>query len=53
VKADDLVAAATRVGRHLELVLLWQIVATSAKRRFSLSEDGLGIRDNQGYSIAI
>ena len=32
---------------------IFEVVATSDKQRFSISEDGLSIRANQGHSIAV
>ena len=32
---------------------IFEVVATSDKQRFSISDDGLGIRANQGHSIAV
>ncbi len=47
---DELISKA-----HLELTpaLIEQIVATSDKQRFAISDDGLSIRANQGHSIDI
>lgn len=33
--------------------LLHQVVSTSDKKRFAISEDGLSIRANQGHSLAV
>jgi putative RNA 2'-phosphotransferase len=48
---DELIENANRSGTHLSLELLHEVVATSDKRRFALSEDGLRIRANQGHSV--
>jgi putative RNA 2'-phosphotransferase len=45
-----LITAAAKEGKTLDLDLIRQVVATSDKRRFSISEDGLRIRAVQGHS---
>lgn len=50
---DDLLAKAAAAGRVFSRDCLHEIVATSDKQRFALSEDGLSIRANQGHSIEI
>jgi putative RNA 2'-phosphotransferase len=45
-----LIAAAAKDGKTLDLDLIRQVVATSDKKRFSISEDGLRIRAVQGHS---
>lgn len=50
---DDLLAKAAGAGRVVSRDCLHEIVATSDKQRFALSEDGLRIRANQGHSIEI
>ena len=47
---DDLIAGAAKEGKNLDLALIQQVVATSDKKRFSLSDDGLQIRAVQGHS---
>ncbi len=49
---DELIEKANRNGNQLSLDLLHEVVASCEKKRFSLSEDGLKIRANQGHSIA-
>ena len=49
---DQLIENSKQRGTPITLELLHEIVATSDKRRFTLSEDGLRIRANQGHSIA-
>lgn len=49
---DALIENANARGTAISLEVLHQVVATNDKRRFSLSEDGLRIRANQGHSIA-
>ena len=49
---DELIENSKQRGTPITLKLLHEIVATSDKRRFSLSDDGLRIRANQGHSIA-
>ncbi len=48
---DQLIENANRHGKRLTLELLHEVVATNDKKRFSLSEDGLMIRANQGHSV--
>lgn len=47
---DALIAAAAQHGRTLDRPLIEQVVATSEKKRFSLSADGSSIRAVQGHS---
>ena len=49
---DELIANANQRGHTLTLELLHEIVATSDKKRFALSDDGLRIRASQGHSVA-
>lgn len=49
---DELIANANARGNRLSLELVHDVVATSDKQRFALSEDGLRIRANQGHSVA-
>lgn len=49
---DELIQNANRHSNQLSLELLHEVVATSEKKRFALSEDGLMIRANQGHSIS-
>lgn len=53
VDVDELLQAANRHGVALSLDQLKHIVATSDKKRFALSEDGLRIRASQGHSVEI
>lgn len=48
---DELIGNANRKGKELSLELLHDVVASCEKKRFSLSDDGLRIRANQGHSI--
>ena len=48
---DELIQNTNQHGRELTLELLHEVVASCAKKRFSLSEDGLMIRANQGHSV--
>jgi putative RNA 2'-phosphotransferase len=50
---DELIACAGRHGRKLTRERIEQIVATSDKQRFKLSDDGARIRANQGHSLAV
>ena len=50
---DELLARAAAAGRAITRDELNEVVATSDKRRFALSDDGLRIRANQGHSIDV
>ncbi len=50
---DDLVERSRLAGLNLTIELVREVVATSDKRRFSLSEDASSIRANQGHSIPV
>lgn len=47
----ELIENANRRGQQLSLELLHEVVASCEKKRFSLSDDGLRIRANQGHSV--
>ncbi|TWU40013.1 RNA 2'-phosphotransferase [Novipirellula aureliae] len=49
---NELIANANERGNQLTLELVHEVVATSDKKRFALSEDGLRIRASQGHSVA-
>jgi putative RNA 2'-phosphotransferase len=49
---NQLISNANERGKALSLELLHEVVATSDKKRFALSDDGLRIRANQGHSLA-
>ena len=51
LEIDALVRNANRRGNSITLEMLHDAVATDDKQRFSLSEDGLSIRANQGHSV--
>jgi putative RNA 2'-phosphotransferase len=53
VAVDTLIAQCNAHGRRLSRALLEEIVATSPKRRFALSDDGTRIRASQGHSVAV
>ena len=53
VAVEVLLDACTRYGRRLSRAELHEIVASSPKQRFALSDDGQRIRANQGHSIAV
>jgi putative RNA 2'-phosphotransferase len=53
VGVDVLLDACTRHGRPLSRTDLHEVVATSPKQRFALSDDGQRIRANQGHSTAV
>lgn len=40
-------------GFELDEATIFEVVATSDKQRFAISEDGTNIRANQGHSIAV
>ena len=50
---DQLIELAAAKGAMLTRELVREIVATSDKQRFALSEDGSRIRANQGHSVAV
>ncbi len=52
LEISELIANANKRGKKLSLELLHEVVATNDKKRFSLSDDGLRIRANQGHSVA-
>jgi len=49
---DALIAGAARSGRSLDIETIKDVVASSDKKRFSLSTDGRRIRAAQGHSTA-
>jgi len=53
VGVDELLKAVNSHGVSLTLDDLKHIVATSDKRRFAFSEDGLRIRASQGHSVEV
>jgi putative RNA 2'-phosphotransferase len=53
VNIQELLQAVNDHGIPLTLEQLQHIVATSDKKRFAFSEDGLRIRANQGHSVEI
>ncbi|HEX9048259.1 MAG TPA: RNA 2'-phosphotransferase, partial [Verrucomicrobiae bacterium] len=53
IGVTELLRAANQHGVALTLDELKQIVATSDKKRFAFSDDGLRIRANQGHSIEV
>lgn len=50
---EDLLARAAQHGTPISRIELDDIVATSDKKRFAISDDGLRIRANQGHSIDV
>src|SRR5688572_23535336 len=50
---EQLIEASGRHGVEFTLEELQNVVASNDKKRFSLSEDGLWIRANQGHSIEV
>ncbi len=53
VEIDRLIQLSNAHGQALNRELLEEIVRTNDKKRFSMSEDGLKIRANQGHSVPI
>lgn len=53
VALDLLITQANEHGQKLNRALIEQVVATSDKKRFTLSEDGLNIRAAQGHSTGM
>ena len=53
VGVDELLKAVNSQGVSLTLDQLKHIVATSDKKRFAFSEDGLRIRASQGHSLEV
>ncbi|MFK7737076.1 MAG: RNA 2'-phosphotransferase [Pirellulaceae bacterium] len=51
LEVDALIRNANDHGKSLTLEMLHDVVATNDKQRFSLSDDGLLIRANQGHSV--
>jgi putative RNA 2'-phosphotransferase len=49
----EFVEKAGKAGVKLSTEIIRQVVATSDKQRFAISEDGLRIRANQGHSIEV
>jgi putative RNA 2'-phosphotransferase len=53
VDVADLIVAARRAGVPLDNAVLRKVVEQNDKQRFSLSNDGLRIRANQGHSVPV
>ena len=53
VDVDDLLAALAGTDNAMTRETLFEIVATSDKKRFSLSDDGTRIRAAQGHSVPV
>ena len=53
VSVEELLQAVNRHGVALSLEQLKHVVATSDKKRYAFSEDGLRIRANQGHSVEV
>lgn len=53
VRVDALLAGMNGKGESISLDELQEIVATSEKKRFAFSDDGLLIRANQGHSVDV
>ncbi|NKI93903.1 RNA 2'-phosphotransferase [Rhizobacter sp. SG703] len=50
-RVDELLAGLARAGTVVSVEQLREVVRTSDKRRFALSDDGQLIRANQGHSV--
>jgi putative RNA 2'-phosphotransferase len=50
---DEMLAGMARKGYPITRQVLDEIVAEDAKQRYTISDDGLRIRANQGHSIAV
>ncbi len=50
---DELVTGLQRDGKKLDREIIERVVANSDQQRFSISEDGLLIRANQGHSVEV
>ena len=53
VEVSELLAKAAAAGRRIDREALEEIVATSDKKRFTLSADGARIRAAQGHSVEV
>jgi putative RNA 2'-phosphotransferase len=53
VAIDELLVACAAHGRPIAREELEAVVATSDKRRFAVSDDGLRIRASQGHSVEV
>jgi putative RNA 2'-phosphotransferase len=53
VNVEELLLGMKKHGLALSLDQLKHIVATSDKKRYAFSEDGLSIRANQGHSVEV
>ncbi len=53
VAVDDLLAGCAKAGQKIDWATLEQIVVTSDKKRFTLSDDKTRIRAAQGHSVDI
>lgn len=50
---DDLVAGLKKDGKKVDRALVETVVANSDLQRFTISEDGLKIRANEGHSVEV
>jgi putative RNA 2'-phosphotransferase len=50
---DELLAASAKHGRRITRAELEEVVRTSDKQRFAVSDDGSQIRANQGHSVVV
>ncbi len=53
VEVDELIRRANQAGQKFDRAMLFDLVATSDKKRFTLSEDGTRIRAAQGHSVSV
>ena len=53
VSVDELIEKARAAGKPIDLPTLREVVETSDKKRFTLSDDGAFIRAAQGHSVEV
>lgn len=50
---DDLIVGLRKDGKKISREIIERVVETSDQKRFTISEDGLMIRANEGHSVSI
>lgn len=53
VEIEQLLGQCKAHGKHITRALLDEVVETSSKRRFAISDDGMRIRASQGHSVDV
>lgn len=53
VRIDDLLAKSKKAGKRFDRAMLDEVVASSDKKRFTISQDGRFIRAAQGHSVKV